>query len=764
MSSGGPYPATFDRHSSSISHFPLQGFSFSCSPASSFSSAAVTAHGSRPSAEGEFQHNSFSLAGEAQPLPVVELQSSWGTSNRLAMPFLLAAEEPASSPTRRPSSSSSSFSSPPHTTPTVGPNNHVHAAHQSEYAMPTIPVIPITLTDDEIGSRSERRGGALDQRLASLLPSWSQTQSQLAPPVKALTHHHHHHHHQQQQHEGKEPKLPSSTVVLKNSSLLPAPQDPSTTTTTSSSQAMLASHSSPPPNTRPPAASIQQGLSSLPQSRHCPPAPCRAQSSATSSRPASRRKLEEEYCNYLQDKLARLENNRQRGQSPNRHDNSTNKACNAHNEEEKIYLGAAAMESIRSYNDKALSFLPMENLRFTEESHLRALLRDASNQSTPFALKISAVLAFGALTSGQRQWADIFFDKWRRLLNEFFDSSDYEVAEGLVLMSYYCFYLGDHPRSCCFAENAADMATRARAGGGLVFIRAKTIIHIIESPRASTTAPSEKHRHHHQLFLGKPLLSFSPLVDASIQATVGELLEQLILISTRLHMWRTSQLIFEGGKLQGSSKRPRKRRQASGGIDDQSSLSSSSSSTCGEVNRTARLLTPPLHLLPAVQDAEERLDHLEGLLLHSRYHHHHPFDRKIDSSASAISDGDKQYNEASDLLKFVRFVLFCVRLDCQREACMTKHAFMSGEKVILALQQSRGWMMKFLQPLSPLVLQFLAPLINLLNGPLKAQFMSPADIVRSVCLLQELLDNLSPERAGSSEPDQGHQFIFSAFS
>lgn len=171
MSSGGPYPATFDRHSSSISHFPLQGFSFSCSPASPFSSAAVTAHGSRPSAEGEFQHNSFSLAGEAQPLPVVELQSSWGTSNRLAMPFLLAAEEPASSPTRRPSSSSSSFSSPPHTTPTVGPNNHVHAAHQSEYAMPTIPVIPITLTDDEIGSRSERRGGALDQRLASVLPS-----------------------------------------------------------------------------------------------------------------------------------------------------------------------------------------------------------------------------------------------------------------------------------------------------------------------------------------------------------------------------------------------------------------------------------------------------------------------------------------------------------------------------------------------------------------------------------------------------------------
>jgi len=40
------------------------------------------------------------------------------------------------------------------------------------------------------------------------------------------------------------------------------------------------------------------------------------------------------------------------------------------------------------------------------------------------------VLLAGALTSGQRQWADIFFDKWRRLLNEFFDSSDYEVAEG----------------------------------------------------------------------------------------------------------------------------------------------------------------------------------------------------------------------------------------------------------------------------------------------------------------------------------------------
>jgi len=54
--------------------------------------------------------------------------------------------------------------------------------------------------------------------------------------------------------------------------------------------------------------------------------------------------------------------------------------------------------------------------------------------------------------------------------------------------------------------------------------------------------------------------------------------------------------------------------------------------------------------------------------------------------------------------------------------------------------------------------------MNECAGPLKAQFMSPADIVRSVCLLQELLDNLSPERAGSSEPDQGHQFIFSAFS
>jgi len=48
-------------------------------------------------------------------------------------------------------------------------------------------------------------------------------------------------------------------------------------------------------------------------------------------------------------------------------------------------------------HSKALSFLPMENLRFTEESHLRALLRDASNQSTPFALKISAVLAFGTM-------------------------------------------------------------------------------------------------------------------------------------------------------------------------------------------------------------------------------------------------------------------------------------------------------------------------------------------------------------------------------
>jgi hypothetical protein len=37
------------------------------------------------------------------------------------------------------------------------------------------------------------------------------------------------------------------------------------------------------------------------------------------------------------------------------------------------------------------------------------------------------------LISGQRHWADIFFDKWRRLLTEFFDSSDYEVAEGTPL-------------------------------------------------------------------------------------------------------------------------------------------------------------------------------------------------------------------------------------------------------------------------------------------------------------------------------------------
>ena len=91
-------------------------------------------------------------------------------------------------------------------------------------------------------------------------------------------------------------------------------------------------------------------------------------------------------------------------------------------------------------------------MELANEEWLKSVLRSIVCQVTPFALKINAILAFGthatlklrrsfglryltrvdpgALISGQRHWADIFFDKWRRLLTEFFDSSDYEVAEG----------------------------------------------------------------------------------------------------------------------------------------------------------------------------------------------------------------------------------------------------------------------------------------------------------------------------------------------
>jgi hypothetical protein len=171
---------------------------------------------------------------------------------------------------------------------------------------------------------------------------------------------------------------------------------------------------------------------------------------------------------------------------------------------------------------KISSFLVVENVELTNEDWVKSALRSIVCQVTPFALKINAILAFGtalafwwlglnpriltpmyascdntgALIGGQRQWADIFFDKWRRLLTEFFDSSDYEVAEGmsplaccvqiasslapyvswaasnrsppqlpgLTVMSYYLFYLGDLARSRCFGESAAQISVRYDIG------------------------------------------------------------------------------------------------------------------------------------------------------------------------------------------------------------------------------------------------------------------------------------------------------------
>jgi hypothetical protein len=70
----------------------------------------------------------------------------------------------------------------------------------------------------------------------------------------------------------------------------------------------------------------------------------------------------------------------------------------------------------------------------------------------------------------------------------------------------------------------------------------------------------------------------------------------------------------------------------------------------------------------------------------------------------------------SDMLAFTRFVLFSVRADCHREAGMTKNAYLSAEKILIQLEKEAGRLMKFIMALSPLVLSFVSPIIELLCG------------------------------------------------
>lgn len=514
------------------------------------------------------------------------------------------------------------------------------------------------------------------------------------------------------------------------------------------------------------------------------------QSSSSTRKPILRRKMEEEYYHYLKEKLSRMEATRKKREQAGL-DTMTSTSCpmslssspessdlslrsspemvaptpdELRKEEEQLYVSGTAMECFRHFYEKISSFLVVENVELANEEWLKSVLRSIVCQVTPFALKINAILAFGALISGQRHWADIFFDKWRRLLTEFFDSSDYEVAEGLAVMSYYLFYLGDSTRARCYAESAAEISVRARAGGGLMFIRAQTMTELIAAnPGAQSDVGST-------LYLKKPLLTFPPGIEEPTKLAISGLLEQLILASSKIHMWRTSQHIAECAE---RSKRGRRRRK-----------SSSSSASSGGLSSKKRpcvhaALSSPLHLLSVLQAIEEKLEHLELRQreasarkapggrkgsLDAQQQPQQPLAPAAQSAVTAATTAatSEQNVFLSDLLAFTRFVLFSVRADCHREAGMTKNAYLSAEKILIQLEKEAGRLMKFVMALSPLVLSFVSPIIELLCGPLQAQFLTAADSLRAVNLLSPLRDifpNILPLRT-----DLAHAVPFSTVS
>jgi hypothetical protein len=251
-----------------------------------------------------------------------------------------------------------------------------------------------------------------------------------------------------------------------------------------------------------------------------------------------------------------------------------------------------------------------------------------------------------------------------------------------------------------------------------MFIRAQTMTELIAAnPGAQSDVGST-------LYLKKPLLTFPPGVEEPTKLAISGLLEQLILASSKIHMWRTSQHIAECAE---RSKRGRRRRK-----------SSSSSASSGGLSSKKRpcvhaALSSPLHLLSVLQAIEEKLEHLELRQreasarkapggrkgsLDAQQQPQQPLAPTAQSAVTAATTAatSEQNVFLSDLLAFTRFVLFSVRADCHREAGMTKNAYLSAEKILIQLEKEAGRLMKFVMALSPLVLSFVSPVIELLCG------------------------------------------------
>lgn len=257
-----------------------------------------------------------------------------------------------------------------------------------------------------------------------------------------------------------------------------------------------------------------------------------------------------------------------------------------------------------------------------------------------------------------------------------------------------------------------------------MFIRAQTMTEIIAANPGGALSDIGS-----TLYLKKPLLTFPPGIDDPTKMAISGLLEQLILASSKIHMWRTSQHIAECAE---RSKRGRRRRR-------------SSSSSSGGISSKTRpcahaALSSPLHLLSVLQAIEEKLEHLElrqretttrkapgggrkGSLgaqpqPQPQPQPQQPLAPAAQSAATAATTAATSEHNVflSDMLAFTRFVLFSVRADCHREAGMTKNAYLSAEKILIQLEKEAGRLMKFIMALSPLVLSFVSPIIELLCG------------------------------------------------
>ncbi len=252
-----------------------------------------------------------------------------------------------------------------------------------------------------------------------------------------------------------------------------------------------------------------------------------------------------------------------------------------------------------------------------------------------------------------------------------------------------------------------------------MFIRAQTMAEIIAANPGGALSDIGS-----TLYLKKPLLTFPPGIEEPTKMAISGLLEQLILASSKIHMWRTSQHIAECVE---RSKRGRRRRR------------SSSSSSSGGISSKTRpcahaALSSPLHLLSVLQAIEEKLEHLELRQretatrkapggsrkgsLDAQPQPQQPLAPAAQSAATAATTAatSEQNVFLSDMLAFTRFVLFSVRADCHREAGMTKNAYLSAEKILIQLEKEAGRLMKFIMALSPLVLSFVSPIIELLCG------------------------------------------------